>query len=266
MEEKTKRGRGGTSKGPRHAFTVKLDLERSAKLKEILRTLDIAGTDYLGHLVEAHVDAVDLRQLGNEEIEEEALAAGETSGHLPRAAVHRKLTPEEALHRATTLAVKINLLLWIRSDASGEPYTFPVIRARAMKAGFSLSGTRWSRLKKGKVQIVPDECLRAVAQVFNVDPEYLLSDNAELPAELVLMLSKVRIKRLSEVREFAMRSLDTVAPEVLSTITEVFDQAIQEESISRYGAVGPSFRRIPVSRTDRRADIRRRALAGELSR
>ena len=266
MSEKTKRGRGGTSKGPRHAFTVKLDLERSGKLKEILRTFDIAGTDYLGPIVEAHVDAVDLRQLGNEEIEEEALAAGEKSDRLPRPAVQRKPTPGEALHRAKTLAVKINLLLTIRSDASGKPYTFPMIRARAMKAGFSLSGTRWSQLKEGEVQMVPDDCLRAVAQVFNVDSEYLLSDNAELPAELALMLPKVRIKKLSEVRAFAMRSLDTVAPEVLSTIREVFDQAIQEESVRRNGALERSFRWVAISRADCRADNRRRAFAGELSR
>ena len=253
MEEKTKRGRGGTCKGPHHAFTVKLDLERSAKLKEILTSLGTAGTDYLGSIIEAHVDAVDLRQLGNEEIEEEALATGEKNDRVSRATAPRKLTQEEVLHRAKTLAAKINLLLDIRADASGRQYTFPVIRAGAMKVGVSVSRTRWSLLKEGKVQVIPDDCLRAVAQVFDVDPEYLLSDDAELPAELALMLPQVRIKRISEVREFAMRSLAHVAPEVLSTITEVFDQAIQEESVRRYGAFDRSCR----------ADIKRRAFSGE---
>lgn len=38
---------GRPSKGPRHSFTVKLDLELAAKLQEILRTLNTNGIEYL---------------------------------------------------------------------------------------------------------------------------------------------------------------------------------------------------------------------------
>lgn len=58
---------GRPSKGQRHSFTVKLDMERTAKLTELLETLGTNGIDYLGPIVEAHLDAIDLDQLRNQE-------------------------------------------------------------------------------------------------------------------------------------------------------------------------------------------------------
>jgi hypothetical protein len=58
---------GRPSKGPRHTFACKLDLERAAKLREILEILNTNGIDYLAPIIEAHVDAIDLDQLRNQE-------------------------------------------------------------------------------------------------------------------------------------------------------------------------------------------------------
>ncbi len=55
--------RGRPSKGPRHSFTVKLDMERAVKLAELLTILDVNGVAYLGPIVEAHLDSVNLDQL-----------------------------------------------------------------------------------------------------------------------------------------------------------------------------------------------------------
>lgn len=54
---------GRPSKGARHRFSVKLDLERASKLMEILRTLNINGIDYLTPIVAAHLDSIDLDAL-----------------------------------------------------------------------------------------------------------------------------------------------------------------------------------------------------------
>lgn len=59
--------RGRPSKGQRHTFTVKLDMERSKKLVEILEIVGINGIDYLTPLIESHVDSVDLEVLRNQE-------------------------------------------------------------------------------------------------------------------------------------------------------------------------------------------------------
>jgi hypothetical protein len=57
----TKNPIGRPSKGPRHTFAIKLDLERAAKLKQILASREITGIEYLTPIIEAHIDSVDLR-------------------------------------------------------------------------------------------------------------------------------------------------------------------------------------------------------------
>lgn len=63
MAPVTKSRIGRPSKGERHSFTVKLDMERTAKLFELLEILDTNGIDYMAPIIEAHLDAVDLEQL-----------------------------------------------------------------------------------------------------------------------------------------------------------------------------------------------------------
>lgn len=62
----------------------------------------------------------------------------------------------------------------------------------------------------------------------NVDPEYLLHEDAELPADVDAMLPEVRIKRLFRVRDAVVKELGgPVDPEVLAAITKMLDQAIE---------------------------------------
>ena len=63
MAPVTKSRIGRPSKGQRHSFTVKLDMERTAKLFELLEILDTNGIDYMAPIIEAHLDAIDLEQL-----------------------------------------------------------------------------------------------------------------------------------------------------------------------------------------------------------
>lgn len=130
------RGRGRPSKGPRHTFSVKLDLERAAKLTEILKTLNGTGIGYLTPIIEAHIDAIDLHQLRNQPREGPTAVKENRTTSTSRSAVQRKFTQEEKLQRAQTFARKINLLLDARTDDSGQPYDHPAIEAGAKKAGF----------------------------------------------------------------------------------------------------------------------------------
>lgn len=65
MTEHAKPTIGRPSKGRRHSFTVKLDLERAGKLMSILRTLNTNGIDYLAPVIETHLDSIDLDHLRN---------------------------------------------------------------------------------------------------------------------------------------------------------------------------------------------------------
>ena len=136
------------------------------------------------------------------------------------------LAPErvEKLRRAQTLARKINLLLDTIMTESGEPYGYAAIRDGAQKAGYYISRTRWSLLKHGRDQVIPEEALRALAVVFDIDPEYLLRDNSKHPKQVEAELALVRRSRRAEVREFAARALADVDPETLRAIAKILDR------------------------------------------
>lgn len=74
---KTRRGR--PSKGQRHPFTVKLDMERALKLVELLGILETSGIEYLTPIIEKHLDAIDLDQLRSQLREPRATTANNTT-------------------------------------------------------------------------------------------------------------------------------------------------------------------------------------------
>lgn len=131
-----------------------------------------------------------------------------------------------AIQRAETLARKINLLLDVIVSDTGKPFDYPAIRDGAQKAGYYLSRTRWSLLKAGKEQVVPDEALRAIATVFDVDPEYLLQEGGKLPERVEAELELIRSMRRAEVKNFAARALGPVDPEALRAISKILDEGM----------------------------------------
>ncbi|WP_258066523.1 helix-turn-helix transcriptional regulator [Arthrobacter sp. GMC3] len=138
------------------------------------------------------------------------------------------LSPERfaGVRRAETLAWKINLLLDTVMSGSGKPFDYNTIRDTAHAAGYSLSRTRWSLLKSGKEQVVRDETLRALAAVFDVDPEYLLEADGNLPEKVEVKLDDLRRTRRAEVRDFAARALGPVDPKALQRIVTILDAAV----------------------------------------
>lgn len=138
------------------------------------------------------------------------------------------LSPERTagIRRAETLARKINLLLDVIMSDSGQPFDYAAIRDGAQEAGYYISRTRWSLLKHGKEQVVPDDALRALATVFDVDPEYLLQEDGKLPERVEAELELLRSLRRAEVRNFAARALGPVDPEALKAIAKILDEGI----------------------------------------
>lgn len=130
-----------------------------------------------------------------------------------------------AIRRAESLAGKINLLVDVIMTESGRPFDYPAIRDAAKATGYYISRTRWSLLKSGKEQIIPDELLDALAVVFDVDPEYLRHEDSKLPEQVEAGLALLRHIRRKEVRQFASRALGPVDPKALRAIVRVLDEA-----------------------------------------
>ena len=133
------------------------------------------------------------------------------------------LPPEQvaSARRIETLARKINLLLDVIMQESGKPFDFAAVKAHAKAQGYELSRTRWSLLLNGKHQVVPEETLRVIANVFDVDPEYLLQEDGKLPEQVEAELELLRALRRAEVRNFAIRALGPVDQKALTSIINI---------------------------------------------
>ncbi|KIA72659.1 hypothetical protein ANMWB30_24270 [Arthrobacter sp. MWB30] len=134
-----------------------------------------------------------------------------------------------AIRRAETLSRKINLLLDVIMAEPGKKFDYPAIRDGARElTGYELSRTRWSLLKNGKEQVIPDDALRAIAAVFDVDPEYLLQEDGKLPQQVEAELELLRQLRLAGVLNFAARTLGPVDPEGYKVIAEAIAKHTNE--------------------------------------
>lgn len=136
------------------------------------------------------------------------------------------------LQRAELLARKINLLLDVIVSDNGKPYEYTAIRdAIKEKNGYFLSRTRWTLLKAGKVQVVPDEALRAIAVFFDVNPEYLIQDEGKMPERVEAELALIRSMRRAEVLDFAARALGPIDPDTLLEIAKILDDDNDEDDL-----------------------------------
>lgn len=137
------------------------------------------------------------------------------------------LPPKRAatLRRAETLARKVNLLHDVIMSDTGKPFEYLQVRDAAQEAGYYISRTRWSLLRQGKEQVMTDDALRAIATVFDVDAEYLLQDDGELPVQVEAELELIKSLRRAEVLNFAARLLGPVDPETLREIAKLLEES-----------------------------------------
>jgi hypothetical protein len=140
-----------------------------------------------------------------------------------------KVADEDRRRSAELLADKINLLLdTLRTDA-GEPYDFATIQQGLKDRGVAISRTKWHYLKTADIRVRPDEkLLRALGEVFGVDPRYLVQEDGPLPQQVEQELHTVRALRRVEVRNFAARALGQIDPEGLQAILEVIEKDQRE--------------------------------------
>jgi hypothetical protein len=126
---------------------------------------------------------------------------------------------------AQILADKINLLLDTLRTEAGQPYDFTTIQQGLKNRGVAISRTKWHYLKTADTRVRPDEkLLRALGNVFGVDPRYLVQEDGPLPQQVEQELHTVRALRRAEVRNFAARALGQIDPEGLQAILEVIEK------------------------------------------
>lgn len=132
------------------------------------------------------------------------------------------MADEAGRRSAEILADKISLLLDTLRTEAGDTFDFATIQQGLKDRGVAISRTKWHYLKTADLRVRPDEkLLRALGEVFGVDPEYLVQEDGPLPQQVDQELATVRALRRAEVRNFAARALGQIDPEGLQAILEV---------------------------------------------
>ena len=142
------------------------------------------------------------------------------------------------------LARRLNLLLDVVVAERGQPVTFRAVQQKLAEKGIKLSRARWFYMKDGTGRLVSDPALlRALCEIFNVDPAYLLlgSDDADLPERIDSQLEFVKSLRAARVKTFAARTLGDVSPETLQAITEYLNKDISRRPEGEQAATSSQF-------------------------
>lgn len=130
------------------------------------------------------------------------------------------------LRAAQVLSRKIELLLDVMSTSEGRRCEFQDIHDALEHKGVRLSRTRWHHIKVGDTTTPqPRELLEALADFFNVNPEYLLKEDGPIPERIQHELELLAAMRRAKVKEFATRSLAEVDNETLEAIAALLDDS-----------------------------------------
>jgi hypothetical protein len=146
----------------------------------------------------------------------------------------------DTLSPQAQLARRLNLLLDVVVAERGKPVTFREVQADLEARGIKLSRARWFYMKEGTGRLVSDmELLAGLCNIFNVDPSYLVGDDAELPERIDSQLEFVKSLRAARVKSFAARTLGDVSPETLRAITEYLNKDIGRHPEAAEAAANP---------------------------
>ena len=130
------------------------------------------------------------------------------------------------LRDSQILARKIDLLLDVMVTADGRPYEFQDIQTALAEKGVKLSRTRWHHIKAGDATVrQPPEVLTALAEFFQVNPDYLLNSDGAVPERIQHELELLAAMRRAKVKEFATRTLADVDNETLDAIAALLDDS-----------------------------------------
>lgn len=130
------------------------------------------------------------------------------------------------LKESQILARKIDLLLDVVVTTEGKPYEFHDIQSALEEKGVKLSRTRWHHMKVGDATVrQPTEVVTALAEFFEINPDYLLKSDGEIPERIQHELELLAAMRRAKVKEFATRTLADVDNETLDAIAALLDDS-----------------------------------------
>ncbi|WP_026536276.1 hypothetical protein [Arthrobacter sp. H14] len=130
-----------------------------------------------------------------------------------------------------SLARRLNLRLDTAVTEDGSQHRYPDVRDAMQAAGTPLSRARWHYMRSGNGPVVKDASLLSnLARYFDVDEQYLLREDAELPDRIDAQLDLLKSMREAKVRNFAARQLSDISPQALREIRNMIDEHLEHDA------------------------------------
>jgi len=132
---------------------------------------------------------------------------------------------DPALTDREVIAQKIELLIDVMRARGHEPAGFTEIQKEMAKRGVKISRTKWFRIRKGSPDGRPTpDLLRALADYFDVDADYLLKRDGQISARVEAELNLLKALKLMGAKDVSARTVGDLPPEALNEIAAAINQ------------------------------------------
>lgn len=123
---------------------------------------------------------------------------------------------------AATQGERFDALLTLR-EQGGSPLTYQDAVELMTKRGMALSRSAWHKLRDPKYLVKNFNLLAGFADIFGIDGEYLLSEDAPTPPEIEAQRETLAAARAASVVEYATRRMGFAqfSPEDLQSFREL---------------------------------------------
>lgn len=132
---------------------------------------------------------------------------------------------DPALTDREVVAQKIELLIDVMRARGHEPASFSEIQRELSKRGVQISRTKWFRIRKGSPDGRPTpDLLRALADYFDVDANYLLHRDGQVSARVEAELNLLQSLKLIGANDVTARTVGNLSPAALNEIAAAINQ------------------------------------------
>lgn len=132
---------------------------------------------------------------------------------------------DPALTDREVVAQKIELLIDVMRARGHDTASFSEIQEELSMRGVQISRTKWFRIRKGSPDGRPTpNLLRALADYFDVDAEYLLKRDGQVSARVEAELNLLQSLKLIGASDIGARTVGNLSPEALNEIAAAINQ------------------------------------------
>lgn len=122
-----------------------------------------------------------------------------------------------------TQANRIQALIQLFEDRTGAPLTYKMIEEALASRYVPISRSTWHKLTSFKDRVPNFKILAVLGNFFDVPTEYMISEAAEDPEQVLAQMHLLHTIKVQTVMDFAVRKLGVLDPVVCDAMRNVLN-------------------------------------------